>query len=75
MKQKDYVIEVMRKNGGYATLRQLNSLVDVSTWGTKTPFASIRRIVQLNDEFFRIQPGLWTLKVQTAAFRGQQGRV
>lgn len=62
MKQKDYVIEAMRKNGGYATLRQLNALVDVSTWGTKTPFASIRRIVQVNDEFFRIQPGLWALK-------------
>ncbi len=43
-------------------MRQLNALVDVSTWGTKTPFASIRRIVQENDEFFRIQPGLWALK-------------
>lgn len=62
MKQKDYVIDAMRKNGGYATLRQLNYLVDVSTWGTKTPFASIRRIVQVNDEFFKIQPGLWALK-------------
>ncbi|MCD7745983.1 MAG: hypothetical protein LUI13_12015 [Lachnospiraceae bacterium] len=62
MTQKDYVIDAMRKNGGYATFRQLNDLVDVSSWGTKTPFASIRRIVQVNDEFFKIQPGLWALK-------------
>lgn len=62
MKQKDYVIEAMERNGGYATFQQLNALVDFSTWNTKTPFASIRRIVQMNDEFFRIQPGLWALK-------------
>ena len=62
MKQKEYVIEAMKKNGGYATLQQLNNIVDVSTWGTKTPFASIRRIVQTNDEFFRVQSGLWALK-------------
>lgn len=62
MLQKDYVIEAMRANGGYATLQQLNMLVDFSTWKTKTPEASIRRIVQENDEFFRIQPGLWALR-------------
>lgn len=62
MKQKEYVIDAMKKNGGYATFQQLNALVDFSTWGTKTPFASIRRIVQTNDDFFRIQPGLWALK-------------
>ena len=52
----------MVKNGGYATFQQLNQLVDFNTWGTKTPFASIRRIVQTNDEFFKVQPGLWALK-------------
>lgn len=62
MKQKYYVINAMRANGGYATLQQLNMLVDFSTWKTKTPEASIRRIVQENDEFFRIQPGLWALR-------------
>ena len=62
MKQKYYVIDAMRANGGYATLQQLNMLVDFSTWKTKTPEASIRRIVQGNDEFFRIQPGLWALR-------------
>lgn len=62
MLQKDYVIEAMRANGGYATFQQLNKLVDCSSWGTKTPAATIRRIVQKNDEFFRIQSGLWALK-------------
>ena len=62
MKQKEYVIEAMKKNGGYATFQQLNRLVDFSDWGTKTPFASIRGIVQTNDEFFRVQSGLWALK-------------
>lgn len=52
MLQKDYVIEAMRTNGGYATFQQLNKLVDYSSWGTKTPAATIRAIVQKNDEFF-----------------------
>ena len=62
MKQKDYVIGAMRKNGGYATFEQLNKIIDFTTWGTKTPFATIRRIVQTNREFFRVQAGLWALK-------------
>lgn len=67
MKQKEYVVDAMKRNGGYATLRQLNALVDVSSWGTKTPEATIRRIVQTYDEFFRIQPGLWALKAEEKA--------
>ena len=31
-------------------------------WKTKTPFASIRRIVQDEKYFFKIRPGLWALK-------------
>ena len=38
------------------------SIVDFSNWKTKTPEASIRQIVQVNDEFFRIKPGLWALE-------------
>ena len=67
MKQKEYVVDAMKRNGGYATLRQLNALVDVSSWSTKTPEATIRRIVQTSDEFFRIQPGLWALKAEEKA--------
>lgn len=62
MTQKNQVIEAMKQNGGYATFQQLNQIIDFTTWKTKTPDASIRKIVQINDEFFRIQPGLWALK-------------
>lgn len=62
MKQHELVIEVMRQNEGFATLGFLNQNVDVSKWKSKTPFASIRRIVQDERFFFRIEPGLWALK-------------
>ncbi|WP_169943193.1 hypothetical protein [Campylobacter sp. RM15925] len=61
MKQKDFVIQAMLENGNLATLSKLYRLTDVSSWQTKTPFATIRRIVQTNKEFFKIQPGLWGL--------------
>lgn len=51
----------MEKNGGYATLQQLNRIIDTSSWGTKTPDVTIRRIVQENKEFFKIKAGLWAL--------------
>lgn len=55
----------MRESGGYATLGHLYrtaTRIPGCKWGTKTPFASIRRIVQKREEFFRIKPGLWALK-------------
>jgi len=64
MKQDEAVIKVMEQNGGVATLGYLNQKVlkvsDVE-WKTKTPFASIRRIVQDERFFFKIKPGLWAL--------------
>lgn len=65
MKQHDAVIKVMESNGGYATLGFLYSeVLKISgvEWKTKTPFASIRRIVQDERFFFKIRPGLWALK-------------
>ena len=62
MTQYEQVIEVMKRNGGFATLGYLNNSVDVSEWITKTPFATIRRIVQDGRFFFKIKPGLWALK-------------
>jgi len=65
MKQYEAVIEVMEENGGFATLGYLyqNVLkVKGCEWKTKTPFASIRRIVQDDRFFFKIRPGLWALK-------------
>jgi len=62
MTQHEQVIKVMRNNGGFATLGFLNHNVDVSNWKTKTPYSSIRRIVQDTRFFFKIKPGLWALK-------------
>jgi hypothetical protein len=64
MKQHEAVIQAMEQSGGYATLGQLYQAVPKISdcnWGTKTPFASIRRIVQTHDEFFKVRPGLWAL--------------
>ncbi len=60
--QTQQVIDVLRKNGGYATLGNLYRLVDTRSWPTKTPNESIRRIVQLSKDVFRVQPGLWALE-------------
>lgn len=60
--QSQQVIDVLRANGGYSTLGNLYHLVDTSKWQTKTPNESIRRIVQMSDEIFNIQPGLWALE-------------
>lgn len=65
MKQHEAVIKVMEGKGGYATLGLLyQEALNVPgvTWKTKTPFASIRRIVQDSRFFFKIKPGLWALK-------------
>jgi len=62
MTQTQQVIEVMRELGGYATFGKLNQSIDFSEWKTKTPEASVRRIVQNSPEIFKIRPGLWALK-------------
>jgi len=67
MKQHEAVIQAMQQNGGYATLGQLYQSVPrifECKWRTKTPFASIRRIVQTHDEFFKVRPGLWALTAE-----------
>lgn len=65
MRQYEAVLKVMKDNGGFATLGYLNENVlkiKGCEWKTKTPFASIRRIVQDERYFFKIKPGLWALK-------------
>jgi hypothetical protein len=64
MKQYEAVIRVMNQFGGYATLGQLyQHAINITgvDWKTKTPYASIRRIVQDKRYFFKIRPGLWAL--------------
>jgi hypothetical protein len=62
--QAEAVIEFMSQNGGFATLLQLYDGVTKATnvqWKTKTPDASIRRIVQDKKRFLKIKPGLYAL--------------
>lgn len=64
MKQYEAVILTLEKLGGVATLGQLNQEVfkiKECVWKTKTPFASIRRIVQTNENIYKIKPGLYGL--------------
>lgn len=62
MTQEQQVIEALRNQGGYATLRRLYEVMDFSNWKTKTPEASVRRYVQESKAIFKIQPGLWALE-------------
>lgn len=64
MKQNQAVIKTIELLGGFATLGQLNQEVFKLTecsWKTKTPFASIRRIVQTDKSIYKIKPGLYGL--------------
>jgi DNA modification methylase len=65
MTQAQAVIETIEKLGGIATLNQINQnifKIKDCVWKTKTPFASICRIVQLTDGIYKIKPGLYALE-------------
>lgn len=65
MKQYEAVIQTLENLGGAATLGQLYQEVfkiKDCAWNTKTPFASMRRIVQTNKNIYKVRPGLWALK-------------
>ena len=65
MTQAQAVIETVEMLGGLATLNQINQHVFEITdcqWGSKTPFASIRRIVRHTNGIYRIKPGLYALE-------------
>ena len=65
MTQAQAVIETIDKLGGIATLSQINQHVfevEDCLWKTKTPFASVRRIVQQTKGIYKIKPGLYALE-------------
>ena len=62
--QSDDVERALVELGGYATLADLYKRIPTQNWGTKTPFATVRRILQMDPRFFRIRPGLWGLRAQ-----------
>lgn len=65
MTQPQAVIETIEMLGGVATLNQINQNVfkiEDCMWGSKTPLASIRRIVRHTKGIYRIRPGLYALE-------------
>lgn len=65
MAQAQAVIETIDKLGGIATLNQINQhvfKVEGCVWRTKTPFASVQRIVQQTKGIYKIKPGLYALE-------------
>lgn len=65
MTQAQAVIETIEALGGIATLNQINKhvfAVEDCVWKTKTPFASVRRIVQQTKGIYKIKPGLYALE-------------
>jgi len=65
VKQYEAVIKTLEQHGGIATLAQLYKdalKIPGVSWKTKTPHASIRRIVQMRPEIFKVRPGLWALE-------------
>jgi len=71
MKQNEAVIHTIEKLGGIATLGQLYQEVlkiNECVWKTKTPYASIRRIVQLDKNIYKIKPGLYALTKYKSKF-------
>ncbi|MCL2561307.1 MAG: hypothetical protein FWE10_03170 [Rikenellaceae bacterium] len=64
MKQYEAVIRTIENLGGIATLGQINQeifKIEDCEWKTKTPYASIRRTVQLDKNIYKIKPGLYAL--------------
>lgn len=74
MKQYEAVIETLEMLGGVATLGELNKEVfkiKDCEWRTKTPFASIRRIVQQTKGIYKIKPGLYGLEKYQKQLEGR----
>ncbi|MBQ8099681.1 MAG: hypothetical protein IJ169_00130 [Paludibacteraceae bacterium] len=70
MTQAQAVIETIDMLGGIATLNQINQHIFEITdcqWRTKTPFASVRRIVQQTVGIYKIKPGLYALETHRQA--------
>jgi len=64
MTQAQAVKEIIRKLGGVATLKEIYKHIHEikdCTWGTKTPEATIRRIVQTDPDIIKMKAGHYCL--------------
>lgn len=74
MTQAEAVKVAIEKLGGIATLGQIShTIFEIKDciWNTKTPFASIRRIVRHTDGIYRIKPGLYGLEEYRKQLEGK----
>ena len=72
MTQTEQVLAALERLGGCATLKQLYQETvshHALTWKTRTPFASVRRIVQQSDAIRKIKPGLYCLEKDHDKFK------
>ena len=73
MTQAQAVIETIEMLGGIATLNQINQnifKIEDCQWRTKTPFASVRRIVQQTSGIYKIKLGLYALESHRQELEG-----
>ncbi len=68
LSQAQTVLLTLERLGGMATLAQLYREVPTHGWATKTPAATIRRIVQLTRGIYKLRPGLYGLESKRADF-------
>lgn len=64
MTQTQAVEEIIRKQGGVSTLKDIYKHIheiEGCDWKTKTPDATIRRIVQQDSNIIRLRPGYYML--------------
>jgi len=74
MTQHEAVVQTLENLDGAATLGQLYTevfKVKDCKWKTKTPNASIRRIVQLSKDIYKIKPGLYGLVAKRSSIEGR----
>jgi hypothetical protein len=66
--QAQLVVFTLERLGGIATLGQLYREVPTHGWTTKTPAATIRKLVQITPEIYKLRPGLYGLKSKRSEF-------
>ena len=68
LSQAKIVMLTLERLGGMATLAQLYREVPTHGWMTKTPNATIRRLVQMTRGIYKLRPGLYGLESKRTEF-------
>lgn len=65
--QADIVVEIMEMLGGVASLQELYDECAPRFPGARTPDATVRKLVQIDDRLNRLKPGLYCLRERADA--------